>query len=204
MNKNLLIVGAGIYAVVASEIAVDMGFFDGIDFVDDEKKETPTGVQVVGTTHDLKKLSIQYDNIVVAIGNPAVRLALVERIKAETSYQIVSLISPRAYISPSAQVKQGCIVEPIAVVQSGCVIGEGCIISSGAVVNHASICGDGVHVDCNATVEGDCIVPAGLKICSGEVFRKANSTDTEDACQDISKQCPKEIDGLEHTFESGM
>lgn len=204
MNKNLLIVGAGIYAVIASEIAIDMGFFERIDFLDDRKKETPTGAKVVGTTNDLAELETWYDNIVVAIGNPKVRLALIERIKAENSYQIVSLVSPRAYISPTAQVKQGCIVEPMAVVQSRCVIGEGCIISSGAVVNHASICGDGVHVDCNATVEGNCIVPAGLKICSGEVFRKVNSLDTKDACQDIFKQCPKEIDGLEYTFESGM
>ncbi len=176
MNKKLLIVGAGIYAVVASEIAADMGLFDKIDFVDDMKKETPTGSKVIGTTDDLTVLATNYDSIVVAIGNPKVRLAMLERIKAETSYQIVSLVSPRAYISPSAQVKQGCIVEPMAVVQSGCVIGEGCIISAGAVVNHASICFDGVHVDCNATVDGYCKVPSGLKICSGEVFRKENSS----------------------------
>lgn len=204
MNKNLLIVGAGIYAVVASEIAADMGLFDKIDFVDDMKKETPTGSKVIGTTDDLTVLATNYDSIVVAIGNPKVRLAMLERIKAETSYQIVSLVSPRAYISPSAQVKQGCIVEPMAVVQSGCVIGEGCIISAGAVVNHASICFDGVHVDCNATVDGYCKVPSGLKICSGEVFRKGSSLDTNDVRQDISKQYSKEIDGLEYTFESGM
>lgn len=204
MNKNLLIVGAGIYAVVASEIAVDMGCFDKIAFVDDEKKETPTGVKVIGTTRDLEVLATQYDSIVVAIGNPKVRLDMLDRIKAETSYQIVSLISTRAYISPSAQIRQGCIVEPMAVVQAGCVIGEGCIISAGAIVNHAGICCDGVHVDCNATVEGYCIVPTGLKICSGEVFCKVNLSDTEYACQDISKQYPKEIDGLEYTFESGM
>lgn len=204
MNKNLLIVGTGIYAVIASEIAVDMGCFDKIAFVDDEKKETPTGVKVIGTTRDLEVLATQYDSIVVAIGNPKVRLDMLDRIKAETSYQIVSLISTRAYISSSAQIRQGCIVEPTAVVQAGCVIGEGCIISASAVVNHASICCDGVHVDCNATVDGYCIVPAGLKIYSGEVFRKENSSDIEDACQDISKQCQKEINGLEYTFESGM
>lgn len=204
MNKNLLIVGAGIYAVVASEIAADTGLFDKVDFVDDMKKETPTGSKVIGTTDDLTAMATNYDSIVVAIGNPKVRLAMLERIKAETSYQIVSLVSPRAYISPSAQVKQGCIVEPMAVVQSGCVIGEGCIISAGAVVNHASICFDGVHVDCNATVDGYCNVPSGLKICSGEVFRKESSLDTNDVRQDISKQYSKEIDGLEYTFESGM
>ena len=39
MNKNLLIVGAGTYAVVAFEIAADTRCFDRIDFVDDKRKK---------------------------------------------------------------------------------------------------------------------------------------------------------------------
>lgn len=37
-------------------------------------------------------------------------------------------------------------------------------------MNHASVCCDGVHVDCNATVAGATLVPAGVKINSGEVY----------------------------------
>ncbi len=170
MNKNLLIVGAGIYAVLASEIAADMGCFDAIDFVDDEKKETSSGRQVIGTTQDIENLMATYGNIVVAIGNPEVRLSMIEKIKKETTYRVVSLISPRAYVSPSAQVMSGCIIEPMAVVHTGCVISEGCIISAGAVINHASQCQSGVHVDCNATVKGYCTVPAKTKVCAGDVY----------------------------------
>ena len=172
MNKNLLIVGAGIYSIVASEIAADMGCFERIDFIDDASKTTPTGIEVLGTTGDLDRLAPEYDNIVVAIGNPSVRLSLLDRIKAQTTYRVVSLISPKAYISPSAQIMSGCIIEPMAVVQAKSVICPGCIISAGAVVNHAAKCHDGVHVDCNATVEGYCIVPSGTKIHSGEVYKR--------------------------------
>ena len=172
MNKNLLIVGAGTYAVVASEIAADMGCFEKIDFVDDGRSTTPNGISVVGTTRDIDELAITYSNIIVAIGNPEVRLSLLGRIKEETPYHIITLASPKAYISPSAQIMSGCIIEPMAVVHAGCVIGSGCIISAGAVVNHSSMCYDGVHVDCNATVEGYCIVPSGTKICSDEVYKK--------------------------------
>lgn len=76
MNKNLLIVGAGAYGVVASNIAHEMGCFEKIDFVDDERKTTPNGIEVVGTTRDIDELAIQYSNIIVAIGNPEVRLSL--------------------------------------------------------------------------------------------------------------------------------
>lgn len=180
MNKNLLIVGAGTYGVLASEIAEDMKCFEKISFVDDEKKETPQGIPVIGKIRDLHELVIEYSNIIVAIGNPEVRLSLLRKISEETPYRIVSLVSPKAYVSASAQIMEGCIIEPMAVVQTGCLISTGCFISAGAVVNHASMCCDGVHVDCNATVEGYCLVPAGTKICSGEVYRRKDTIKAED------------------------
>lgn len=172
MNNNLLIIGAGIYGVVAKEIAESMTCFGKIAFVDDAKKATPNGIEVVGTCADLRYLVCAYSNIVVAIGNPEIRLSLLQKIKEETSYRIVSLVSPYAYIAPSAQIKKGSIIEPLAVIHTGCVIGTGCIISAGAVVNHASMCADGVHVDCNATVAGNTFVPACTKVCSGTFFKK--------------------------------
>lgn len=214
MNKNLLIVGAGTYGVLASEIARDIGCFEKIDFVDDGRKTTPNGIEVVGTTRDIDVLAVEYSNIIVAIGNPDVRLSMLKRIKEETPYRIVSLVSPKAYVSPSAQIMSGCIVEPMAVIHTGCLIATGCIISAGAIINHASMCCDGVHVDCNATVEGYCLVPAGTKICSGEIYKRKGTVQTADLffdpqrwaeqLNDISKRTPKEIDGLEYTFESGM
>ena len=204
MSNNLLIVGAGMYAEVVSEIAADMGCFDKISFVDDNAKETPNGTAVIGTTEAIPFLQSEYSNIIVAIGNPTVRLLLLKKIKDETTYNIVSIVSSRAYVSPSARIGQGCIIEPMAVVHTNCVIGEGCIVSAGAVINHASRCGDGVHVDCHATVDGYCDVPSGLKIRSGTVFRKEDLLLQNDEKQDISKRYPKDIDGLEYTFESGI
>ena len=179
MNNNLLIVGAGVYGVVAMEIAESMKCFEKIAFVDDEKKETPNGIKVIGACSDIDNLAAEYNNIIVAIGNPKVRLSLLQKLEEENYCRVVKLISPKAYVAPSAQIMQGCIVEPMAVVQSMSHIARGCIISAGAVVNHASICCDCVHVDCNATVAGMAYVPAGTKVKSGEVFdRKA--TDLND------------------------
>lgn len=175
MDKNLLIVGAGTYALVAAEIAADMGCFEKIDFVDDGIKTLQNGTAVVGTTQDLDRLAGEYSNIIVAIGNPEVRLSFINRIKEQTPYHIASLVSPKAYVSPSAKLMDGCVIEPMAVVHTACVIGEGCIISAGAVVNHASVCGSCVHVDCNATVAGYACVPAGVKVCSGEVYTSENT-----------------------------
>ncbi len=179
MNNNLLIIGAGIYGIVAKEIAESMKCFDKIAFADDNKKEAVDGTPVVGTTADIDNLVCEYNNVIIAIGNPEVRLTLIRKFEEETPCRIVTLISPQAYVAPSAQIMKGSIVEPMAVIHTGVVIAVGCIISAGAVVNHASMCCDGVHVDCNATVAGYTLVPAGTKICSGKFFKK-DSIKTED------------------------
>ncbi len=172
MNHNLLIIGAGIYGTVAQEIAESMKCFDKIAFADDSKKATASGTPVVGTTADIDNLVCEYNNVIVAIGNPEVRLTLIRKLEEETPCKIVTLVSPQAYVASSAQIMKGSIIEPMAVIHTGAVIAVGCIISAGAVINHASMCCDGVHVDCNATVAGCTLVPAGTKICSGELFKK--------------------------------
>lgn len=193
MGNNLLIVGAGIYALVAMEIAESIGCFDKIDFIDDNANQTPNGISVIGTTADIVELSKDYQNCIVAIGNPNVRLSLIEKIEKETSCKIISLISPRAYIAPSAQIEKGCVVEPMAVVHSMCRVGVGCLISAGAVVNHASVLGDGCHIDCKATVLGNKSVPAKTKVHIGEVFKGQQMPTT-----------PKVIDGKTYNFDEVM
>ena len=175
MSKNLLIVGAGMYSIIAYEIAVEMGCFEKIDFIDDMRKVSLNGMNVVGTTDDLNKLEACYSHIAVAIGNTEVRLSLLNKIKEKTGLVIASLISPRAYVSPSAKITNGCIIEPMSVVHTNCEIAFGCIISAGAVVNHSAVCCDGVHVDCNATVCGYCFVPSRTKVASGEVYNTTRS-----------------------------
>ena len=192
MIQNLLIVGAGIYGLVAKEIAESMGCFLRIDFVDDGAKETPDGTLVIGTTQDLAELSKCYANVIVAIGNPEVRQKLIRFIENETLLRRVTLVSPRAYVSPTAQIGKGYTIEPMAVVHSGCVLGKGCLICAGAVVNHAAMCGDCVQVDCNATVAGNAVVSSGIKVASGTVYEKK------------IPHGPVPVDGLEFRFEDGM
>ena len=72
-----------------------MKCYEKIDFVDDERKTTPNGIEVVGATHDIDESAVEYSNIILAIGNPDVRLPMLKRIKEETPYLIVSLISPK-------------------------------------------------------------------------------------------------------------
>ena len=70
--KNLLIIGAGQYGMVAKEIAESMKCFEKIDFVDDVYPSA------VGKICDINKLIHEYDSAVVAIGNTELRLNLIK------------------------------------------------------------------------------------------------------------------------------
>lgn len=170
MERKLIIIGAGTYGVVVHEIASDMGCFEKIDFVDDNRIKTPTGKDIVGKINDLKLMQEEYTDAIVAIGNPNMRLELLDLIKKNTFMNIATIISPKAYVSNSAVIHEGVVVEPYAVIQALCQINRGCFISAGAVVNHESYCGEGVHLDCNSTVNGYANVPPKFKLLSGTVF----------------------------------
>ena len=92
---------------------------------------------MLGIIEKLSDLVERYSDIVVAIGDPNVRCSILEKIE-QYQYTIATLISPKAYTSPTAQIMEGCIVEHRAVVQSNCKIAKGYIISVGTVVNHGA------------------------------------------------------------------
>ncbi len=174
MNNNLLIVGASAYGLLAADIAKEMQCFEQIDFIDDEKVQTPDGQRVIGKISDLEKLSVKYSNVFISIEDSKTRLALMKRIEEEMPYRMVVLASPRAYIAPSVQIGKGTIIEPMAVIQTGAVVQEGCVISAGAVINYGSMCARGVHVECNAVVASGTLVPACTKVQSCTVVHKEN------------------------------
>ena len=83
--KNLLIIGAGQYGMVAKEIAESMKCFEKIDFVDDVYPSA------VGKICDIDKLIHEYDSAVVAIGNTELRLNLIKGL-CEIGYEVPTLI----------------------------------------------------------------------------------------------------------------
>ena len=117
----------------------------------------------IGKICDYDKFFKQYSNAIVAIGNNIFRLEWIKRLLAY-GYFVPSLVSPSAFVSPSAYIGAGTIVEPMSVIQSGVTIGKGCLICSGAVIKHNAVIEDGCYVDCNAVVMPNSVVKSGAKI----------------------------------------
>lgn len=188
MNRNLLILGADRYGLAARETAQAMGCFENIAFLDDRTEEMPDGSKILGKLNEFKNFASEYSYIFAAIANPEIKLDLLKKIKEITPYKIATLVSPRAYVSPTAQIMEGSMVEAMAVVNTGTVISVGCIIEAGCVVNHCSMCCDGVHMACNATVADNTLVPTGTFIDSGVVY-KGDNMDVNDLFFEAEKRC---------------
>ncbi len=158
--KRLLILGAGQYGLAVKEIADASGEYDIIEFLDDKSDIA------VGTMENI--LAESYDGAVVAVGSAEIRKRLTQSIEPS---RLVTVIHPRAHISPSAVVGKGCIVEAGAVLCANTRIGTGTIVMSGAVVGHNSEVGDFCQLKYNSVVpEGKC-VPGLTKLDSNEVFK---------------------------------
>ncbi len=163
--KNLIIIGAGQYGQVAKEVAEAMKVFDKIDFADDKNPIA------IGKIEDFLKGSDKYNCAIVAIGNPSVRSNILKQLE-KVGYEIVTLISPRACISHTADIKKGCIVEANSMVNTECVVGDGTLVCANAVINHNSVVEECCQIDVGAIVPSNSIVRAYTKVNAGTVYKE--------------------------------
>lgn len=161
--SNLLILGAGQFGIMVKEIAESTKKFDRIDFLDDAN---PIAIDKL---ENYVSFVSDYEYAVVAIGNPMARQKYLDGLMQ--CYKIATVVSPLAYVSPSAVIGEGSIIEPMAVIQTGATVGNGCIVSSGAVVRHNANVGNYSHLDCNSVVCSNSAVEDGTKIQIGEICR---------------------------------
>lgn len=160
--KNLLILGAGQYGMVAREIAESMQYFNNISFLDDNNTDA------VGTLNDYKNLLDKYEFAVVALGNVQLRLNFIQNL-LRIGYAVPVLVHKQAYVSKSAKIGAGTFIEPMAVIHTDVVVGNGCIISAGAIVNHNACVQDGCHLDCGTIVKARATTEKYTKYESGQI-----------------------------------
>ena len=153
--KTLLIIGYGEYGHVVEELAADCGY-EKIAALDDN------ACDALDTIDNIAKYKDEYDDFVVAIGNPKIRKNMAAKL-GET-YRLATLIHPTAVISKNAIIEPGCIIEPYAVIHRCAIVGEACIVNAGAVINHDSTVGACSHIGCNAVVGARAVVPECTKV----------------------------------------
>ncbi|MBY6033636.1 acetyltransferase [Marinobacter daepoensis] len=151
---RLAILGASGHGKVVADTAVLSGWHRVFFFDDAWPGVSENGPwSVIGRTEELVARASEFDGVIVAIGNNAVRSERQHELLA-VGFDVVSVIHPSAVISAHAGIGAGSVVFANAVVNACASIGAGCIVNTGAVVEHDCVVGDFSHVSPNAVLAG--------------------------------------------------
>ncbi len=161
---KLLILGAGGYGKTILDLASQLGCYEKIAFLDDGQ----TGEGILGKCGDFPQFADGDTQMYPAFGNNGVRMHWLKSLR-DVGIPVPSLIHPRAYVSPAANIGTGTMVLPMAVVNTGVTVEDGCIINIGALIDHDSVIGEGSHLAPGAIVKAENRIPAMAKIESGAV-----------------------------------
>jgi len=160
MSKpQLILVGGGGHCKSVIDVVEAAGQFSIAGLVDTHDKlgTTLSGYAVIATDDDIDALVREYRYFLVTVGqikSSALRYRLFQLIKSQGGL-LPTLVSPRAYVSPHAQLGEGTVIHHQAFVNAGARIGVNCIINTASLIEHDAQIGDHCHVSTAAVVNGD-------------------------------------------------
>lgn len=175
MNKpahRLLILGAGGHGMVVADIARALGF-ERICFLDDRWPGLSHVLKwpVVGKFKDLQAVVQPSDQVFVAVGDNAARLAL-HRGLITQGLNIPVLKHPTSVVSDDTQLGPGSVVMPLVAINLSAVIGEAVILNTSCSVDHDNIIEDGVHISPGVHLAGNVSVGSCSWIGIGSSIRE--------------------------------
>jgi len=159
-----------------------------IDVIEQEGKYEITGVldskelvgqkilnyDFIGTDDDIAKFVSEGYLFLITVGQihtSSIRKKLFYLLR-EHSAQLVTVVSPRAYVSKHAQVGKGSIVMHDALINASTIIGENCIINTKALIEHDATIEDFCHISTAAVVNGGVDIKEGTFFGSNAVSKE--------------------------------
>ncbi|RTR05040.1 acetyltransferase [Halomonas nitroreducens] len=168
----LAILGASGHGKVVADIAAHCGW-QRLLFYDDAwpERDRLAHWPVVGDLEVLLSDLDEVDGVVVAIGDNGIRQAKLAALQTAGA-PLVSLVHPRASVSPHARLAEGCVVAAGAVINAFAALGPGCIVNTAATVDHDCRLQAGVHVAPGANLSGNVAVDREAWIGVGAAVRQ--------------------------------
>jgi len=155
MSKRVIVIGAGGHGRSVAEVILLLGRDELAGFVDDgaDLNAKVWTYPILGRTDSLHAMRALADAVVVAIGSNAIREKLHVQVW-EAGFELLTVIHPAAFVSPTAILGAGCAVMANAVVGTEAELGEGVIVNCGATVDHHCKVEAFGHLGVNACMAG--------------------------------------------------
>ena len=159
MQKKIILIGGGGHCKSCIDVIEQDGKYavEGIVDVRERLHQRVLGYEVIATDDDLPRLVNEYENFLITLGqikSPDKRIRLFKKIK-ELGGSFPVIISPLAYVSRHASIKDGTIVMHHALINAGARVGSNCIINSKALVEHGVVIGNHCHIATGAVINGE-------------------------------------------------
>lgn len=152
--KKVVVAGAGAHCKVVLDQIFAAGEYEVRGLLDQCRGSELLGIPILGGDELMEPL---YQEGVcygfVAIGNNLVREKITVKMK-KIGYQMISVVSKHAVVSPFAAIGAGTLVMPGAIVNACAHIGKGCILNTNCSVDHDCVVGDFVHIAPGCAVSG--------------------------------------------------
>lgn len=176
MKEPLVLIGGGGHCKSCIDVIEMEGRFEIVGVLDiaDKIGEKVLGYTIIGSDHDISRLSKEVKNFLVTVGqlkNQNTRMTIYTMLKNNNACLPV-IISPLAYVSRHSTIKEGTIVMHHALINADATIGVNCIINNKALVEHDAVIGDHCHISTASVVNGGVVIGSGTFYGSGAVSKQ--------------------------------
>jgi sugar O-acyltransferase (sialic acid O-acetyltransferase NeuD family) len=179
-KKHTIILCAGYHSLVVAEILRLQGQCELVGILDDNRElhnACRDGLTILGElslSGELRDAG-RIDSAALGMGNLSLRHRRVEIYQSARNLglEMIPVIHPTAYISPSAPYGPGLFLGPLAVIHTGSRVGENVTVCTGSTIDHHNEIGDhvfisaGVHTAGLAKIEEDVFIGPGATVCNG-------------------------------------
>ena len=158
MKKPIILIGGGGHCISCIDVLEETGQYEiqGILDMPEKVGKNILHYPVIGTDDDIERLSDKCKNFLITVGqieNYQLRKMIFSKVK-NAGGQLPVIISPTAYVSKYAEIKEGTVIMHRAVVNAMACIGKACIINTNALIEHEAEVGNFCHISTSANVNG--------------------------------------------------
>jgi sugar O-acyltransferase (sialic acid O-acetyltransferase NeuD family) len=122
-------------------------------------------------SHLIDKSNLNDIEVVIATGEPIVRIKLKEKLK-HYNIKLGKVIDPSAVVSPTATLCDGVIVTSDCIIASSAYVGENVAINVKSIVGHDIILSNDVVVSSMVNIGGACKIGAGTYLGMGCMIKE--------------------------------
>jgi len=170
--SDIILVGGFLETVELCELCG----YNIVGIIDSAYKDSFAGYKILGDDTDAPDVFNRYPEIplIIAPDQPLARKRIVQRYR-EIGFRFENLISPKAFISPSAKIGEGVLIQSFCNISSNVVLGDFVKLNTYANIMHDCNLGDYTTIAPNAVLLGTVITGEQAYIGAGSTIIQNNT-----------------------------